>query len=67
MTLDTRISTAIQGAVRNADQPPDLASILSTWMGRVMDGAESADNRDALMRLVDALYDSVQLPPIEED
>jgi hypothetical protein len=60
MNLDTRISTAINAAVRKEGQPNEVASLLTAWIGRVIDGSESADTRDALLRHVEALYDAVE-------
>lgn len=66
MTLDTRIATAITSAVKQANQPAEVGSLLAAWIGRVMDGSENPDNRDALVRHVEALYDAVQCT-IDED
>jgi hypothetical protein len=55
------IVEAVESATADAGQPSEVARQLISWLETVADGSESFEDREAVSRRCEFLYDSVLL------
>jgi len=59
MEIDKVIQRAIEDAVRDNDQSPDLAKKIVAWANAFASGGEEINAGDSAARHLDVLYESV--------
>ena len=66
MSLDPKITEAIEEAVKDAEQSPALARRLIAWMEAATSGNEDLNDPAATARHLIVLYDAVALSDTQE-
>lgn len=66
MNLDTRVVIAIQDAVSEAGEAPQLAKKITAWLEGLAGGNTRLSDRDSTERHVELLYDNVVAGPEDE-
>lgn len=67
MTLDARITQAIQEAVEEAGQPETLARRLVAWFEAVTSGNEDINDHAAAARHLEVLFEGTVVSDEDED